>query len=1196
MKNLLTKSLAVLAFSLLLTLTMLVSPSAADVVASGTCGADGDNLTWTLDSEGTLTISGEGKMKGYVSSSTIPWYSHWSVINTVVIEQGATSIGNYAFYYCSSLESVTIPDSVTSIGFYAFGNCSSLTSVTIPDSVTIIGADAFYGCSLFTSVTIPDSVTSIGDSAFCNCVSLETIIIPDSVTFIGDHAFLYCNSLASIVVDENNTAYSSDEYGALFNKDKTIIIQYPLGNTRTEYIIPDSVTSIGNYAFGGCSSLTSVTIPDSVTIIGADAFGICSSLESVTIPDSVTIIGAGAFGDCSSLTSVTIPDSVTIIGGSAFYGCSSLTNITISNGVTSIGEGAFYGCHSLTSVTIPDSVTSIGDYAFIYCRSLESITISNSVTSIGEGAFQYCSDLVIYGYTDSTAETYASENDIPFVAVAGTFGADGDNLTWILDSYGTLIISGEGEIPDYSLAMLAPWSRLSDSIEGIIIENGVTKIGRQAFESLPKVQFVSISNSVVSIGQSAFNDCYLLTSVTIPASVTSIGQGVFDGCRSLENIIIDKNNTVYSSEGTVIFNKNKTQLIRCYRSASDTSTEYTIPDSVTSIGDYAFSSYDNLETIVIHEGVTSIGNGALRNGSLYDDIKLSKIIVDENNPAYISDANGIVFTKDKTELVCVPRANGLAEYSIPDSVTSIGNYAFYDCNSLKTVTIPDSVTSIGDSAFSDCFSLETVTIPDSVTRIGGRAFYNCDSLETVTIPDSVTSIGAFTFYDCNWLTTVTIPDSVTSIGNDAFYYCNKLTTVNIGNNVETIGDYAFSRCTSLKKLTLPESVTVIGRKAFEVCSSLEEITIPNFDISIGELAFDRCDKLTIKAYMGSPAETYAIDKGIEFSPIPFVVTRRMGPAFNKLTSSSNELRLWNDPGSTYYDGVFVGWTDGKDLYRAGDVYHLTGDVELSLVSLDISMEEGASVRLNAQNSGIRFTTNIGREGYDLLEEVAADLTVGTLIVPTDYIPDGELSLQTPKVVNILNGTKDDISWKNITATEYSYGGSLVNILPNNYIRNFSGVGYVTVEYADGSSATFYAPYETSNVRSIEYVACRAYDDTEKGYSDWSRKLIKSYIDGVVRIDTSDYSVIAPESTEYEVTYGASYENGVLTISALDGKEWDAGRVKCFVVDGKINKKWTVVDNTIQLVIEEVELPDDNDANEFDDADDFGEDIFDDLEN
>ena len=259
-----------------------------------------------------------------------------------------TSIGDQAFYNCTSLTSVTIPDSVTSIGDRAFRYCISLTSVTIPDSVTSIGEFAFRYCKSLTSVAIPNSVTSIGERAFSECTSLTSVTIPDSVTSIGVGAFASCTSLTGIWVAEGNSHYSSDASGVLFSKDKTTLVQCP--GTLAACMIPDSVTSIVGYAFAGCTSLTNVTIPDSVTSIGSHAFSYCKSLTSVTIPDSVTSIGGSAFGNCTSLTSVTIPDSVTSIGDWAFSHCKSLTSVTIPDSVTSINWYAFYNCKSLTDV------------------------------------------------------------------------------------------------------------------------------------------------------------------------------------------------------------------------------------------------------------------------------------------------------------------------------------------------------------------------------------------------------------------------------------------------------------------------------------------------------------------------------------------------------------------------------------------------------------------------------------------------------------------------------------------------------------------------------------------------------------------------------------------------------------------------------------------------------------------------------
>ena len=382
---------------------------------SGSCGANGNNLTWQLTGTGTnrtLTISGTGAMANYyydnTNGSTAPWASQSANIKTLVLPSGMTTIGNYAFYGCNGLTSVTIPNSVTIIGYNAFDYCSGLTgALTIPNSVTSIGVEAFRYCSGLTgALTIPNSVTTIGGSAFRYCSGLTgALTIPNSVTTIGGYAFSGCSGLTSIDVGESNTQYSSID-GVLFNKNQTTLIQYPAGKQGSSYIIPNSVTTIENAAFYECSGLTSVTIPNSVTSIGNGAFADCSGLTgNLTIPNGVTTIGNNTFSGCSGLTSVTIPNSVTSIGNYAFRNCSGLTSVTIPNSVTSIGYNAFEGCSGLTSVTIPNSVTFIGYYAFRDCSGLTSVTIPNSVTSIGAPTFWNC-----YGLTSITVSWVTPPN------------------------------------------------------------------------------------------------------------------------------------------------------------------------------------------------------------------------------------------------------------------------------------------------------------------------------------------------------------------------------------------------------------------------------------------------------------------------------------------------------------------------------------------------------------------------------------------------------------------------------------------------------------------------------------------------------------------------------------------------------------------------------------------------------------------
>ena len=668
---------------------------------------------------------------------TLIQYAYGKTATSFTIPDSVESIDSYAFYDCDSLTSVVIPNSVTSIGNYAFYNCDSLTSIEIGDSVTSIGERAFYYCSSLTSIEIPSSVTGIGDSAFYACSSLTIYCAAESQPSGWNSSWNYDNR--SVVWGVVEKGVTDDGFVWVRLKENTMsIIGYT--GTQTEISIPNAinnypVTSIGDYAFSECKQLTSAVIGDSVTSIGDRAFYDCDSLTSVVIGDSVTSIGDRAFYDCSSLMSVVIPNSVTSIGNYAFYGCSSLTSVVIGDSVTSIGSYAFSNCSSLTIIEIPNSVTSIGKYAFEDCSSLTSIEIPNSVTSIGDRAFSYCSSLTIYCKAESQPSGWSSSWNSSNRPVAWGFvekGVTEDGFVWARLKENTMSIVGytgtqtEISIPNaingYAVTSIRD-SAFSDcdSLTSVVIGDSVTSIGDRAFYDCSRLTSVVIPDSVTSIGNYAFYDCSSLTSVVIPNSVTSIGSNAFHRCSSLTSVVIG--------------------------------------ESVTSIGSYAFYSCSSLTSIEIHNSVTSIGEEAFGYCS-----KLTSITVSENNTKYKS-VDGNLYSKDGKTLIQYAIGKTATSFTIPDSVTSIGEYAFYGCDSLTSVEIGDSVTSIGDSAFAICSSLTSIEIPDSVTSIGEGAFAICSSLTIIEIPNSVTSIGSSAFYNCDSLTSVTFKGTKTQWGN-----------------------------------------------------------------------------------------------------------------------------------------------------------------------------------------------------------------------------------------------------------------------------------------------------------------------------------------------------------------------------------------------------------------------------------------------
>ena len=431
-----------------------------------------------------------------------------------------------------------------------------------------------------------------------------------------------------------------------------------------------------------------------------------------------------------------IRKGVKVIGNSAFWLCSSLTNINIPNSVTTIGESAFGGCESLTNINIPNSVTTIGDEAFCWCESLTKIKIPSSVVNMnGNTFFGWNGDL----HNESKAFIY--EHQVLF---------NKDKTTLV--AY-----------------------RLKE--KNYIIPNSVTNIGDSAFYDCKSLTSINIPNSVTNIGDEAFWGCESLTNINIPNSVTNIGRDAFSGCSSLTNI--------------------------------------NIPNGVTNIGRDAFSGCSSLTKIKIPSSVVNMNGNPFSgwNGDLHND---SKAFIYEHQ---------VLFNKDKTTLIAYRSKE--KNYIIPNSVTNIGDAAFWGCSSLTNINIPNSVTNIGDYAFGECSSLTNINIPNSVTNIGDAAFWGCSSLTNINIPNSVTNIGNEVFSNCSSLTNINIPNSVTNIGDYAFSKCWSLTNINIPNSVTNIGDYAFDGCSSLTNINIPNSVTNIGDYAFGECSSLTNINIPN---------------------------------------------------------------------------------------------------------------------------------------------------------------------------------------------------------------------------------------------------------------------------------------------------------------------------------------------------------------------------------
>ena len=858
-------------------------------------------------------------------------FSYCSGLTSITIPNSVTSIGESAFSSCSGLTSITIPNSVTSIGNSAFGRCNCLASITLPEKIKSIGDKTFYQCFKLASINIPDGVTSIGERAFCECTGLISLTIPSSVTTIEKAAFRFCYNLTSIVVESGNTYYDSREgCNAIIRTNDNELIVGCMNTT-----IPYGVTKIGFGAFSDCRKMTSITIPNSVTTIDEYAFEDCEGLTSLTIPNSVTQIEYRAFTGCAGLTSLTIPNSVTSIAGYAFRGCSGLTSVSIPNSLTTLSERLFLECSGLTSVSIPNSVTSISGYAFSGCSSLTSITIPNSVTSIGEAVFKDCSSLTVvrsmieepFAISNNVFSTY----NIPLYVPAGTKAlyeaTDGwKNFANIVESRDESIVFADAEV---KRICVANWDtngdgELSYAEAAVVTDLGEVFKGNEVITNFSELQYFK---ELTKIGNMAFWGCRGLTSVTIPNKVTSIGEYAF----------------VY------------THL-----------TYITIPNSVTNIEEGAFRYCYYLTSITIPNSVTSIGIAPF--SRCYS---LKEIIVEQDNTNY-ADIDGVLFIKDFTEIIQFPCGKQVDTYSIPNSVKIIGDGAFSDCNGLSSIEIPNSVTTIRGGAFYPCTGLTSITIPNSVTSIGHYAFRGCTSLASIIIEngnikyDSRDNCNAIIHTASNRLLlgcmNTVIPNSVTAISSNAFSECIGLTSIIIPNSVKSIEYAAFSNCSSLTSVTIPNSVTSISGYAFSGCSSLTSITIPNSVTSIEEAVFKDCSSLTVVRSMIE--EPFAISNNV-FSTynIPLYVPAGTKALYEATDGWKNFANIVEMAGLEPVDeGDNVDYADGGEISEDTD---LAGTV-VNNMFYNIGTDAGG---YNAEEGCIVITKETSDEQMELIKDL-----------------------------------------------------------------------------------------------------------------------------------------------------------------------------------------------------------------------------------
>ena len=815
MKNL--RRLAGLALCLCALLLFL--PGRAEAAGTGTCG---DNLSWTLDDNGVLTISGSGDMMPFTGEyddgdyyTDNPWYYRRSAIRSIVFTDGVASVSDGAFSNCANLTSVSFPAGFTSIGASAFSGCAQLAAPAFPSSLVTIGGSAFSNCSGMTALSLPDGLRSIGARAFSGC-GLSGVSIPASVVSIGDNAFSG-TAFTSFSMDEGNEYYQSVD-GVLFSKDGRTLVRFPQARTGS-YTVPAGTETLGAGAFSS-SSLSELSIPEGVTSLGSEAFSSCL-LTALPLPESLRSIGSYAFS-FSRLASITLPAEITRLGSCAFSCCSSLKNIRFQGSAPVIAGDCFSGTKATVLYPVDDG-----------------------------------------SWTESVRQNYGGT--LTWSPAGTIHGTCGDSLAWSLDEEGELLISDTGAMPDYT-AGASPWYAYRSRIQSLAVEEGVTSLGSCAFTGCDSLHSVTLPQGLTAIGENTFSNCGELTGIDFPETLTTIGNHAFDNCYRLASVRLP---SALSSVGSYAF-------ARCALS------EVTVPSSVAVIGEAAFFS-QGLTGITVEEGnpfFQSVGGILFTKDAkalvCFPAAKTGAYTIPEGTETIGAGA----FTGAKLSSVTVPGSvasigdrafsscTNLSRVTLSQGLESIGGSAFSSCSALTRITLPMGLRSIGSYAFSYCSNLRELVLPRSVTSFGSSVFDRASALSHVgflgteqewyAMPAVLRSAVGTPLFN-NGSCSETLNRLRWSISDDGI-----LTVTGSGamKNYSLIGSnpYLYSSAPwsvyrdMLREVVLPEGLTEIRNYAFYSCGVLDTLHLPSSFTELGSYAFEYCFRLTDVYFRCSEAE------------------------------------------------------------------------------------------------------------------------------------------------------------------------------------------------------------------------------------------------------------------------------------------------------------------------------------------------------
>lgn len=990
------------------------------------------------------------------------------------LSSALTEIGEGAFWACTALTELTLPDGIDRIGDQAFMGCESLASMTFKGEVVQLGASAFEDCVSLTALDLMN-VRSIGSAAMRGCTSLSTISLGSGLTYIGNEAFYGCTGVTEYVVSSENTAYTVCE-GALMTKDETRLLAYPssasVGSftaplTMTEvddgafhslrylkeitlpegfcdysaWMFRDSVglervnfpewtladipegffygctglvyptefagvSNIGREAFRDCVSLPSVAFDDQLSSVGAYAFAGCTQLESAVMGQYTSSLGTAAFSGCTKLSAISLPVYLYTLPSMAFQGCSSLETVGWNDTLEEIGSSAFEGT-AIKSLALPLSVTTIGSSAFAGNATLTTIVLHEGLTHIGTSAFAES------GITAATLpESLVQLGNAAFMNCASLESVSfNSSLTAVplscLEGCTSLVTL---EFPDSTTTIEARALAGCSALERLIIPSGVSMIASDAFTGCTALTIVGWNGSgaqtaaeaagipfealdtALTYELNATGDGYLVAScgsdaymLAIPASyekmpVTGIKPGAFAACTALSEVTVDADNEYLSAVDHVLYSADGATLLLC--PANYAASVLHVPETVTTIGDYAFAANRHLAAVYIGDQVLTIGANAFSNVN-----SSLTLFADEGSAAaqYAADT-GIPCITTQTQFTyrVVDEQAWITAYtgtdtrvSIPDEIDGYPVYALesLNCSTVQTLIVGDSVEVIANSAFFYQEQLQEVYLGRNVRSIGASAFRYCTALTEIVLPDSLTTIGANAFSNSG-LVSLCIPAKVSSIGGGFISGCASLNTlyvdsgntcfvledgmlydltnnalifclpglsgqVTIRDGIETIGSGVFKGFKQITSVTLPDSLLKIDSEAFSQCSDLISVTLPERLKRIGDSAFSYCSQLTeielpeSLEYIGDSA--FAMCISLTEVEIPQGVSTLYGTFCNCYALTYVEL----PEGLTgMYNGVFEGCRSLKSLHLPATLTELRGELPPNLQTITIASGSG----------------------------------------------------------------------------------------------------------------------------------------------------------------------------------------------------------------------------------------------------------------